>query len=278
VFSARSWVERPLDGRAAARSVTRRASTRPGEARPPSVDPPFSRRDAQRPKVQDRTRAIQPGWRPGSTYHSRPETGFPSCGSVDRRLVAGGGSGPNYGGSRRRGRRDARGPAARGLPPCSNAQRAPPCARIEPQPGLRADACGEAARACDADRRNDPGSVGPLALLRRRERAGGRRPARPARRPGTRAGRGTRLAQRHLPSPPGPLRAADRCATPLGAESRDRRRRGEDRDHRRRRRSVASLLQSHWIHLSTRFPEGEHAVHDAEGHRRASIRAPRDHL
>ena len=56
-----------------------------------------------------------------------------------------------------------------------------------------------------------------------------------------------------------------------GQKPRHRRPGPQDRDHRRRHRPGASLLQAVGLLVSGRVPEGEHRVHDAEGHRRARV-------
>ena len=65
------------------------------------------------------------------------------------------------------------------------------------------------------------------------------------------------------------------ATTDLGADARHRRQGHEDRDHRRRDRPDAPVLRPDRLHVPGRLPEGEHGVHDAEGDRRARVRAAR---
>ena len=85
--------------------------------------------------------------------------------------------------------------------------------------------------------------------------------------------RRARLADRALHATARPDAAADRRADALGAGARHRGPGDEDRDHRRRRRPDASLLQPRGLLVSARLPEGADGVHDAEGHRRPRVRS-----
>ena len=83
----------------------------------------------------------------------------------------------------------------------------------------------------------------------------------------------SRLAERPVPLAAHSRRPrTDRRRQALGAELGDRRRRDEDRDHRRRAAGHPPVLQSVGLRLPRWIPEGSDAVHDAEGDRAAHVR------
>ena len=128
------------------------------------------------------------------------------------------------------------------------------------------------------DRSGDSGGPDPVALPARRERAGGRAPARRAR-PAERAARGgAGLCERPLPPAARPEPAADRRAGALGARARERGRGDEDRDHRRGDRPDAPVLRAGGVHDAGRLPQGPDRLHEREGDRRPRLPAGRPDL